>query len=98
MQITQKNPNAVKRVLMALGSGAHQICADDVREALEETTRLAEQGISGEREQCALVCEELHFKWHFGEESGPRECAREIRRRGSDIGGKDNEKQGENHE
>ena len=32
-----------------------------------------------------------------GDDSGPLHCARAIRRRGREITGKDNERQGENH-
>lgn len=81
-QITQKNPSAISRVLMALSSGAHQICADDVRDALEEMSGLAAVEIASEREQCALVCDELHADWAIGDDSGPLQCARAIRRRG----------------
>ena len=38
-----------------------------------------------EREACAKVCEDLHHKWHWGEddpESGPHDCAKAIRARG----------------
>ena len=93
MQITLKESSAIRRVLLALGAGAHQVCADDVREALEEMFGL----LVGEIEQCALACEELHADWAVGDDSGPLHCARAIRRRGREITGKDNEKQGENH-
>lgn len=94
MQITLKESSAIKRVLLALGAGSHQICSDDVRESLEEVLGL----LTGEIEQCALACEELHADWAVGDDSGPLHCARAIRRRGREIIGKDNEKQGENHE
>ena len=38
-----------------------------------------------EREACAKVCDDLHHKWHWGEdnpESGPHDCASAIRARG----------------
>ena len=38
-----------------------------------------------EREACAKVCEDLHHKWHWGEddpESGPHDCAKAIRAQG----------------
>ena len=36
----------------------------------------------GEREACAKVCDELHWEWHMGDNSGPKECAETIRARG----------------
>ena len=36
-----------------------------------------------EREACAKVCDELHWPWHMGDNSGPRECAAAIRARGN---------------
>ena len=38
-----------------------------------------------ELEACAKVCDDLHHKWHWGEdnpESGPHDCASAIRARG----------------
>ena len=35
-----------------------------------------------ERESCAKVCDELHWPWHMGDNSGPKECAAAIRARG----------------
>lgn len=35
-----------------------------------------------EREACAKVCDELHWPWHIGDNSGPKECAEAIRARG----------------
>jgi hypothetical protein len=37
--------------------------------------------ILGEREACAKVCDELHWPWHMGDNSGPKECAAAIRAR-----------------
>jgi len=37
--------------------------------------------ILGEREACAKVCDELHWTWHMGDNSGPKECATVIRAR-----------------
>jgi hypothetical protein len=37
--------------------------------------------ILAEREACAKVCEELHWHWHMGDNSGPKECAAAIRAR-----------------
>jgi hypothetical protein len=39
--------------------------------------------ILGEREACAKVCDELHWTWHMGDNSGPKECAAVIRARGN---------------
>jgi hypothetical protein len=39
--------------------------------------------ILGEREACAKVCDELHWPWHMGDNSGPKECAAAIRARGN---------------
>ena len=36
-----------------------------------------------EREACAKVCDELHWPWHMGDNSGPKECAEAIRERGN---------------
>ena len=35
-----------------------------------------------EREACAKVCDELHWPWNMGDNSGPKECAAGIRARG----------------
>ena len=34
-----------------------------------------------EREACAKVCDELHWPWNMGDNSGPKECAAGIRAR-----------------
>lgn len=39
-------------------------------------------GAAAEREACAKVCDELHWPWHMGDNSGPKECAAAIRARG----------------
>ena len=39
--------------------------------------------ILGEREACAKVCDDLHWTWHMGDNSGPKECAAAIRARGN---------------
>jgi hypothetical protein len=36
-----------------------------------------------EREACAEVCDELHWPWRMGDNSGPKECATAIRARGN---------------
>ena len=51
-----------------------------------EVRRLCElayaAGAAAEREACAKVCDELHWPWHMGDNSGPKECAAAIRARG----------------
>jgi hypothetical protein len=41
----------------------------------------AEMIRTNEREACAKVCDELHWPWHIGDNSGPKECATKIRAR-----------------
>ena len=41
-----------------------------------------QRAVIAEREACAKVCDELHWPWHMGDESGPKECATAIRARG----------------
>lgn len=43
---------------------------------------LVEKALAEEREACAKVCDELHWPWHMGDNSGPKECAAAIRARG----------------
>ena len=38
---------------------------------------------AAEREACAKVCDELYWPWHIGDNSGPKECAKAIRARGT---------------
>jgi len=38
---------------------------------------------AAEREACAKVCDELYWPWHIGDSSGPKECAKAIRARGT---------------
>ena len=38
--------------------------------------------VAAEREACAKVCDELHWPWRMGDNSGPKECAASIRARG----------------
>jgi hypothetical protein len=40
--------------------------------------------VQAEREACAKVCDELHWPWHMGDNSGPKECAAAIRARSGD--------------
>ena len=35
-----------------------------------------------EREACAKVCDDLHWPWRIGDNSGPKQCAIAIRARG----------------
>jgi hypothetical protein len=35
-----------------------------------------------EREACAKICDEHHWFWYMGDNSGPKECAELIRARG----------------
>ena len=42
-----------------------------------------EAAVLEEREACAKVCDELHWPWHMGDNSGPKECAIAIRARGN---------------
>ena len=41
----------------------------------------AQKARADEREACAKVCDELHWPWHMGDNSGPKECANAIRAR-----------------
>lgn len=41
--------------------------------------------IADEREACAKLCDELHWPWHMGDNSGPKECAAAIRARGENT-------------
>ena len=42
-----------------------------------------EEERKAEREACSKVCDELHWPWHMGDNSGPKECATAIRNRGN---------------
>ena len=44
--------------------------------------RFANLVAAAEREECAKVCDELHWSWYIGDSSGPKECAEAIRARG----------------
>jgi len=48
-------------------------------ERFEALVRADERSV--EREACAKVCDELHWLWHMGDNSGPKECAAAIRAR-----------------
>jgi hypothetical protein len=47
-----------------------------------ELSDLLDSAITKEREACAKVCDELHWPWHIGDDSGPKQCAIAIRARG----------------
>ena len=42
----------------------------------------AQEAWGAAHEACAKVCDELHWPWHMGDNSGPKECAAAIRARG----------------
>lgn len=48
----------------------------------DQIALLIEHERKAEREACAKVCDELHWPWHMGDNSGPKECAAAIRARG----------------
>ena len=50
--------------------------------ALGILERTVARAVAKEREECAKVCDELHWPWHMGDNSGPKECAESIRARG----------------
>ena len=43
------------------------------------------EAVEAEREACAKVCDELHWPWHMGDNSGPKDCAAAIRARGENT-------------
>ena len=50
-------------------------------ETAESMFKFAALVRADEREACARVCDELHWPWHMGDNSGPKECASAIRAR-----------------
>ena len=48
----------------------------------DELIAFAKLVAAKEREACAKVCDELHWPWHIGDDSGPKQCATAIRARG----------------
>ena len=44
--------------------------------------RFAKLVAAKEREACAKVCDELHWPWRIGDNSGPKQCTGAIRARG----------------
>tara|TARA_R110000868_G_scaffold179013_1_gene418945 strand:+ start:257 stop:490 length:234 start_codon:yes stop_codon:yes gene_type:complete len=49
---------------------------------MDALTEFAKLVAAKEREACAEVCDELHWPWHIGDNSGPKQCAIAIRARG----------------
>jgi hypothetical protein len=65
------------------GSAMRPLDHEDYEEFARRMTAIAwSNGEYVEREACAKVCEELHWPWHMGDNSGPKECATAIRARG----------------
>jgi len=60
-----------------------QMVGEPTREELDVFLRTWQRAIQAEREACAKVCDELHWPWHMGDNSGPKECANAIRARGN---------------
>jgi hypothetical protein len=60
--------------------GAHTEWSGAPLERLESLFALVR---ADEREACAKVCDELHWPWRMGDNSGPKECAAAIRARGN---------------
>ena len=56
--------------------------ASDSKTGWLDRQKFAELIRADEREACAKVCDELHWPWHMGDNSGPKECAAAIRARG----------------
>jgi hypothetical protein len=61
---------------MAYVTTINDDCAKELK-AFEALVR------ADEREACAKACDELHWIWHMGDNSGPKECANAIRARGN---------------
>lgn len=62
---------------------AREAGSDDLFDAMQVDfiERFAALVRADEREACAHVCDELHWPWHMGDNSGPKECAATIRAR-----------------
>jgi hypothetical protein len=58
-----------------------EILSDALAESRREVDALVTVARADEREACAKVCDELHWTWHMGDNSGPKECAAAIRAR-----------------
>ena len=61
---------------------AHTVFVCSIQELETFAKLVAEAAASKEREACAFICDELHWPWHMGDNSGPKECAEAIRARG----------------
>jgi len=48
---------------------------------IEDLQRFANLVAAAEREACANICDELHWAWRIGANSGPMKCAIAIRQR-----------------
>ena len=59
---------------------AANLVAQKVRDRIMFGSR--DDWVLAEREACAKVCDELHWPWHIGDDSGPKQCAIAIRARG----------------
>ena len=59
-----------------------EMLGEPTPEELSVFLRTWQRAVQVEREECAKVCDELHWPWHMGENSGPKECAAAIRARG----------------
>jgi hypothetical protein len=66
----------------AAGIRAETASGDAVIMTFEALERFAALVAEKEREECAKVCDELHWPWHMGDNSGPKECANAIRAKG----------------
>lgn len=57
---------------------------------IDQLESALEGAVAKEREECAKICDEHHYKWRWDNEpdsaSGPRECASSIRARGDHHG------------
>ena len=56
------------------------LVAQEVRDRIMFGSR--DDWVLAEREACAKVCDELHWPWRIGDNSGPKQCAIAIRARG----------------
>jgi hypothetical protein len=65
-------------IRMAREAGFAHSWSEAAGEALE---RFAALVAASEREECAKICDGLHWEWHMGDNSGPKECATAIRAR-----------------
>lgn len=70
-------------IRMALKVGAAQVQEQNLEAEYRFTVEAIERLLAVEREACAHICDELHWPWHMGDNSGPKECAEAIRARGT---------------